>query len=237
MDLEYAERHDIGLKYLRNQLSPKERADFEGLLMDSPDLVERLRVEAVFVDAPDAAYGASSEGDSGASIAVLSAPQKGSGHRDTVNPPSSDVDRVSPAWRPIGIAASLLAATLAFMLLGAPENKTGTGVAPRALSPIVVSKSRSTDQRFDVSLSLRDEPSVSLLIPIRRPLAATFNVRLRRQSGGLVIYQLEDAPYSQAGGIFLELPTEPLDVGIYELTVTPEGAGTATPLSYLLRVE
>jgi len=50
MDKKYIEENEIEIRYIRNQLTPKELEQFEVYLMENPDSVEAVALEGLLVD-------------------------------------------------------------------------------------------------------------------------------------------------------------------------------------------
>lgn len=230
MDLDYAERNDIGLKYLRDQLTDQERDDFELLLMSTPALVDQLKLEDMFLKADVTAYASPS---STADVVAVDFEKK---DEKTVDPAPSTIEHhpatVSGFWRPLAIAASLATATLAVTIVaprGGPSGNIGFD-GPRSINPVVLSRARGPSDRFDAQLSISDTQSITLLAPLIRPTAATYTVHLINSVNPVPILTITGAPVSSAGGIFLELPTEPLEKGIYMLKIWPDGQIESNPV-------
>ena len=47
MDKQYIDDNDIGIKYLRKQLTPQETEEFEIYLMEHPEMVEALELDSL----------------------------------------------------------------------------------------------------------------------------------------------------------------------------------------------
>lgn len=191
MDREFIEQHDIAQRYLHGRLTPEEAEEFEVYLMDNPEMVAELEIDATLQSSINVSQ---------------NTPKQAARFLRWL-----DYQLVSFA----AVASSIVMGFLLFWQSGAPSNLP-TGVMTD-ITVVTLGTSRSSAQ--PIKKVSKSDLSGSLMLEIQ-PAAYDedmFDLVVKRREDGKVIHKVDNVEINNRGDVLLLLPSELLSSGIYDI--------------------